>query len=140
MYVLPHCSPQLTAAVSTPVDIKHSGFKSLIAFIKASAQEGLIELKEVKGGVAVTGTNPLRVVQGRFNRVFNIGVNGSHPSVRAHAGYVTVKDVKLRRGKQKEVQTQETEKTEKQHHTRPVTHLREPGPVNITSSQRVGNE
>jgi translation initiation factor 2D len=38
------------------VDIKHSGHKSLTAFLKASAKEGLIKLKESKGEVVVTGT------------------------------------------------------------------------------------
>ena len=49
------------AAVSTPLDIKHSGFKTLTAFLKSSAKEGLIKIKEMKGGVVVTGAEPLTV-------------------------------------------------------------------------------
>ena len=41
------------------MDIKHSGFKSLTAFLKANAKEGLIKIKETKGGVVVTGTELL---------------------------------------------------------------------------------
>ena len=55
---MPYRSSQLTAAVSTPLDIKHSGFKTLTAFLKSSAKEGLIKIKEIKGGVVVTGTEP----------------------------------------------------------------------------------
>ena len=45
-------------AADTPVDIKHSGFKSLTVFLKASAKEGLIKIKETKGGVVLTGAEP----------------------------------------------------------------------------------
>lgn len=41
------------------MDIKHSGFKSLTAFLKASTREGLIKTKKTKEGVVVTGTNQL---------------------------------------------------------------------------------
>ena len=60
-YILPYRSSQLTNATSTPVDIKHSGFKSLTAFLKASAKEGLIKIKENKGGMVVTGMSQLLV-------------------------------------------------------------------------------
>ena len=62
-YILPYRSSQLTAATSTPVDIKHSGFKSLSAFLKASAKEGLIKIKGMKEEVVVTGMNHLHVVE-----------------------------------------------------------------------------
>ena len=54
-YILPYRSFQLTKTTNTPVDIKHSGFKSLAVFLKASAKEGLIKTKESKGGMVVTG-------------------------------------------------------------------------------------
>ena len=60
---MPYRSFQLTAAAGTPVDIKHSGFKSLTAFLKASAKEGLIKTKEIRGEVVVTGTNYLGIVE-----------------------------------------------------------------------------
>ena len=41
---------------SFAIDIKHSTHKSVKAFLKASAKEGLIKLKDVKGDVVVTGT------------------------------------------------------------------------------------
>jgi len=85
VYVLPYRSSQLTNATSTPVDIKHSGFKSLTVFLRASAKEGLIKIKENKGRMVVTG------------------VDGSHPSVQAHAHHVAIKDVEEHKGKQDEV-------------------------------------
>jgi translation initiation factor 2D len=54
-YIFPYRSFQLTKAANTPVDIKHSGFKSLTVFLKASAKEGLIKIKESKGGIVITG-------------------------------------------------------------------------------------
>lgn len=39
------------------MDIKHSEFKSLTLFLKASTKEGLIKIKEAKGGMVVTGVN-----------------------------------------------------------------------------------
>ena len=56
MYILPYRSFKEVSTTSTPVDIKHSGYKSLTAFLKASAKEGLIKIKETKGEVVVTGT------------------------------------------------------------------------------------
>ena len=55
-YILPYRSFKEVSATSTPVDIKHSGYKSLTAFLKASAKEGLIKVKETKGEVVVTGS------------------------------------------------------------------------------------
>jgi translation initiation factor 2D len=52
---LPYRSSQVTKTTSTPVDIKHSGFRSLALFLKANAKEGLIKIKENKGGMVVTG-------------------------------------------------------------------------------------
>jgi translation initiation factor 2D len=50
----------------TPVDIKHSTFKTLTHFLKASAQEGLIKNKEQKGDVVITHVYP------------------NHPAISAH--------------------------------------------------------
>ena len=55
MYILPYRPFKEVSTTSTPVDIKHSGYKSLTAFLKASAKEGLIKVKETKGEVVVTG-------------------------------------------------------------------------------------
>jgi len=60
-YILPYRSFQLIKAAKTPVDIKHSGFKSLTAFLKVCVKEGLVKTKETKGGTVVTGANQLRV-------------------------------------------------------------------------------
>ena len=50
----------------TPIDIKYSRFKSLDAFLRESAKEGLIEIDEIEGGVVVTGKDQFRVVEGWF--------------------------------------------------------------------------
>ena len=64
---MPYRSSQTTAAVGTPVDIEHSGYGSSTAFLEASAEEGLIEIKEIKQGVVVTGKNWFYMVEGWFN-------------------------------------------------------------------------
>ena len=63
-FVLPYRSPHTTVPGDTPVDIKHSGFESLTAFLETSAKEGLIEIKKVKRGVVVTGKHQHCVVIG----------------------------------------------------------------------------
>ena len=55
-YILPYRSFQVIKHTTTPVDMKRSGFKSLTVFLKASAKEGLVKIKESKGGMVVTGT------------------------------------------------------------------------------------
>lgn len=139
-YIIPYRSFQLTKATNTPVDIKHSGFKSLTVFLKASAKEGLIKIKESKGGVVITGMyqSPAGIAMAYGD--FTAGVDGSHSSVQAHVRHVTVKDVELHKGKQEEVQAQEMEKAEIQHRERQVTLLRKPGPASAAFFQRIGQE
>jgi translation initiation factor 2D len=57
---------------TTPVDIKHSTFKTLAHFLKASAQEGLIKTKDQKGDVVIT-------------HIFL-----DHPDIVAHAPFHTM--------------------------------------------------
>lgn len=137
-YILPYRSSQLTKVATTPVDIKHSGFKSLNVFLKARAKEGLINIKESKGGMVITGKDWPSVGLRTLHRRFTIGVEGSHPSVRAHVRDVAVKDVKVRR--EKHIQPQEMEVDDIQHRKGPVKLLRKPGPVNTAFFRRIGKE
>ena len=137
---MPYRSFQLTKTAGTPVDIKHSGFKSLTVFLKACAKEGLIKIKETKGGMVVTGTNRLRAVEGYFNESFVIGVDESHSGVRAHVRHVTVQDVEAHKGKQEEVQTQEEERFQEKCREQQVTLLRKPSSVSAPFFQRAGKE
>jgi translation initiation factor 2D len=127
-------------AASTPVDIKHSRFKSITAFLKASAKEGLINIKETKGAAVVTGMHYRHVTEGWINEGSNVGVDGSHSSVRAHISHVTVKDVEVHEEKQEEVQTRETGMAAEAHHWRQVTLLRKPGPFSAPFFRRIGKE
>ena len=45
------CAPDTSA-----LDVKHSTFKNVKTFLKTSAKEGLIKVKETKGDIVVTGT------------------------------------------------------------------------------------
>jgi hypothetical protein len=54
-YLLP-CRPfDVTSTAATSVDIKHSAHKSLTAFLRSCAKEGLIKIKEGKGEIVVVG-------------------------------------------------------------------------------------
>ena len=56
------------AALGTPVDIKHSGFKSTSDRIpRASTRDELIRIKETKEGVVVVGTSYLQVIEKQIN-------------------------------------------------------------------------
>jgi translation initiation factor 2D len=56
------------------VDIKHSTFKNLTAFLKWIEKDGLLKLKEFKGELNI------------------IGINASHHDVLAHKPYKTIAD------------------------------------------------
>ncbi|KAI9429000.1 hypothetical protein H4582DRAFT_2035102 [Lactarius indigo] len=73
---------------TTPVDIKHSAFKSLSAFLRASEKGGLLKLKEARPDVQVSAVFP------------------THPDVIAHEPHRTVgeEDERRRRAEQREAQ------------------------------------
>jgi len=139
-YILPYRPFQLTKVAGTPVDIKHSGFKSLTAFLKASAKEGLVKIKETKGGVVITGMSQLCFVKGWLNEDPNTGVDGSHPSIQAHVRHVTVKEAEEYNEKQKETQDQGMGKFQENRHEQQVTLLRKPSPVSAAFFQCIGKE
>ena len=120
------------------MDIKHSGSKTLTLFLKARAKEGLIKVKESKGGMVITGMNWPSVSIMMPHGHFTTGVDESHPSVRAHVREATAKDAKVR--KEEPVQPREIEEDEAQRRERQVTRLRKPGPVSAALFQHVGKE
>lgn len=72
-YILPYRPFKEVSATSTPVDVKHSGYKTLTAFLKASAKEGLVKLKEHKGEAAIIGTRHMDNVFFFSLRLFRCG-------------------------------------------------------------------
>ncbi|KAA1466797.1 hypothetical protein DENSPDRAFT_890609 [Dentipellis sp. KUC8613] len=68
----------------TPVDIKHSAFKSLTAFLKQSEKQGLIKLKDSKPDVAIAAVYP------------------THADVAAHVSHRTVGEIDDKKRKDKE--------------------------------------
>jgi len=114
-------------ATGTPVDIKYSGFKSLTAFLKESAKEGLIKIEETKRGVIVTSEKQFRVVKGQFSGNRDTGVNGSRSSVRSHIPPVPLKGVGVGN-------------VEERPRGLRVTLLRKPDPVTVPLFQRIGKE
>lgn len=125
--------------MGAPVNVKHSGFKSLTAFLKASTKEGLIRTKKTKEGVVITGTNQLLVVEGWFSEGSDIGVNESHPSVRAHVHHVTIKDTEARKGGV-HGWGREMEGVQEISHKPQVTFLQKPVPVSAPFFQHIGRK
>ena len=78
--------------MSTPVDIKHSNFKNLTAFLKSIEKDGLLRLKDFKGDLNI------------------LGVNGSHPEIQAHVPYQTMGDKEKREEKKAEREKIDREK------------------------------
>lgn len=66
---MPYRTPQTVVAVVAPVDIRYSRFKSLVEFLRESAEEGLIEIDETERGLVVTGKDQFRVVEGSLRRL-----------------------------------------------------------------------
>jgi len=75
-----------TRAVTAPVDIKHSTFKSLSAFLRTAEKGGLLKLKEARPDVVVVAVYP------------------THADVVAHQRHRTVgeEDERRRRAEERE--------------------------------------
>ena len=138
-YILPYRSFKEVSATSTPVDIKHSGYKSLTAFLKASAKEGLIRVKEIKGEVVVTGA--YRIYGVRVHSLkSHTGVNQSHSSVDGHLIHVTVKDVEEKEERKEERERQEERKAKEKGRELQVTLLWKPHMGNVLFFKEAGRE
>jgi len=89
--------------------VKHSTHKSVKTFLKACSKEGLIKLKEAKGGdVVVSAVFP------------------KHPSVAGHRPYRTLKDMDTRRQKAEDRERNQKEDEERRKGEIHVTELYKP--------------
>jgi hypothetical protein len=137
-YLLPFRPFKEVSATSTPVDIKHSGYKSLTSFLKASAKEGLIKLKETKGEVVVTGTQ--RLVRVLFLLKHYAGVDQSHSSVGGHSSHITVKDVEEKKERKEERERQEEHKAKEKEREFQITLFWKPHAGNVGFFKEAGRE
>ncbi|KAI0946076.1 hypothetical protein AcV7_010146 [Taiwanofungus camphoratus] len=94
---------------ASTLDAKHSTHKSVKAFLKACAKEGLIKLKDAKGGDVVVAA-----------------VFPAHTAVAEHRPYRTVKDVETRLQKAGDRERKEKEAEEKKRGEIQVTELWKP--------------
>ncbi|KII84045.1 hypothetical protein PLICRDRAFT_57876 [Plicaturopsis crispa FD-325 SS-3] len=120
-YILParpyHPPP---SASSTPIDIKHSAFKSLSAFLKSTEKDGLLKLKETKAdGLVVVGVSP------------------KHAEVAGHRGYVTIKDIETKRER---AEKREKEREREGKGEMEVTELWKPWQGSVAFFDGVGKE
>ncbi|EED83598.1 hypothetical eukaryotic translation initiation factor eIF1/SUI1 [Postia placenta Mad-698-R] len=103
-YVLPARPIEAAGA-----DVKQSTFKSVKVFLKAAAKEGLIKLKDTKGGdVVVTGVFP------------------QHPAVEEHRPVRTVQDVDAKAQKAEARERREREEEERRRGELHITELWKP--------------
>ncbi|KAF9784781.1 hypothetical protein BJ322DRAFT_1109491 [Thelephora terrestris] len=121
-YILPYRPFKELTETSTPVDIKHSGHKSLTAFLKASAREGLIRLKESKGELVVTGVDP------------------SHQVVGEHASHVTVKEVEEKKQRKEQRERQEEQKAKEKGRELQISLLWKPHMGNVAFFKEAGKD
>ncbi|KAI0656239.1 eukaryotic translation initiation factor SUI1 family protein [Cubamyces menziesii] len=77
------------------MDVKHSTFKNVKAFLKASAKEGLIKLKESKSDVMVAAVYP------------------KHPDVASRRSHRTIGDIEAKAKKAEDREQKEREAEEK---------------------------
>lgn len=78
---------------STPIDIKHSSYKTLTLFLRAVEKDGLLRLKEVKGKGKGKSTGA---------EILVLDVNTAHPDVVSHSLYTSVADMEKKREKKEE--------------------------------------
>ncbi|EIW76663.1 hypothetical protein CONPUDRAFT_157843 [Coniophora puteana RWD-64-598 SS2] len=69
---------------ATPIDIKHSSYKSLTTFLKATEKDGLVKLKDLKGDILI------------------LSINAGHVDVKSHAKYTTIRDVEAKKERQEQ--------------------------------------
>ncbi|TFY63903.1 hypothetical protein EVJ58_g2961 [Rhodofomes roseus] len=91
------------------MDVKHSTHKSVKAFLKACAKDGLIKLKDAKGG-----------------DVFVTAVFPKHSDVAEHREHRTVKDAELKQQKAEDRERKEREAEEKRKGEIHITELWKP--------------
>ncbi|RPD60842.1 eukaryotic translation initiation factor SUI1 family protein [Lentinus tigrinus ALCF2SS1-6] len=98
-YVLPARPAQALGAYgltdASAIDVKHSTFKNVKSFLKASAKEGLLKLKETKGDVVVTAVYP------------------QHPAVAGKRPHRTIGDIEAKAKKAEDREQKEKEAEEK---------------------------
>ncbi|KAI0772460.1 eukaryotic translation initiation factor SUI1 family protein [Trametes elegans] len=82
-------------ADASPIDVRHSTFKNVKTFLKISAKEGLLKLKETKGDVMVTAIDP------------------RHPDVTSRRPHRTVGDIQAKAKKAETREQKEREAEEK---------------------------
>ena len=122
------------------MDIKHSEHKSLTAFLKVSAKEGLIKLKESKGEVMVTGVYRIDEVRVLFSLRCYAGVDRSHPSIDEHANHVTVQEIEEKKGRREEQERQEEQKAKEKGRELQITLLWKPHMANVAFFREAGKE
>ncbi|KAH9915323.1 uncharacterized protein B0H18DRAFT_886092 [Fomitopsis serialis] len=126
-YVLParpvHAPDRKEPLDMGSIDAKHSTYKSVKAFLKACAKDGLIKLKDAKGGdVVVTGKAAVRQIS--CDPIQK--ADDPHSDVNDHRQHRTVKEVELRQQKAEDRERREREAEEKRRGEIQVTEFWKP--------------
>ncbi|TFY76449.1 hypothetical protein EWM64_g7560 [Hericium alpestre] len=110
-HILPARPASLTQ--TTPIDIKHSAFKSLTAFLKQSEKQGLLRLKESKPDVSIAAVFP------------------THADVASHNLHRTVGDIDNVKRKEKERAEKKEQEEEAREHSLSVVKLWKPHTISL---------
>lgn len=120
MHILP--ARPSTRTATTPVDIKHSSFKSLTAFLRTAEKGGLIKLKDARPDVVVAAVYP------------------THPDVVGHRRHLTVGEVDVRRRRVEEREAQQAAAAANAGKNMKVTELWKPHGGTLPLFEDLGHE
>lgn len=122
------------------MDVRHSEYKSLTPFLKASAKEGLIKVKETKGEVVVTCGYCFDNARVCSHSDPYAGVNQSHSSIDEHPDHLTVKDVEEKKERNEERERREEQKAKEKERELRITLLWKPHMANVALFRAAGRE
>ena len=120
VHILP--ARPFTRTVTTPVDIKHSTFKSLSAFLRTAEKGGLLKLKDTRPDIVVVAVYP------------------THTDVIAHQRHRTVGEEDERRRRAEEREAKQAAAAANAEKSMTVTELWKPHLVTLPLFEDLGLE
>jgi translation initiation factor 2D len=120
VHILP--ARAFTRTATTPVDIKHSTFKSLSAFLRTAEKEGLLKLKDARPDAVVVAVYP------------------THADVVAHRLHHTVREEESRRRRAEEREAQQAAAAANAGKSMKVTELWKPHLGTLPLFEDLGHE
>lgn len=119
-YILP--ARPASATPTTPIDIKHSAFKSLAVLLRQSEKQGLLKLKDARPDVVITAVFP------------------DHADVVAHTLHRTVGEIENRKKREQEKSEKKAQEEGEKEKSMSITELWKPHSGSVKFFQEAGME